>query len=339
MHSISFIVSNFNGAKYLPRLLESLKAQQGVTLEIIIVDRDSKDDSLNILAAHPEVCVVQHPPEHGLVSGYAEGFKHASQDLVFFSNEDMWFAPDCLRLCAEALLSDDRVGAVMPTQLRYDGQSLYCCGIWFAASLWNRALTYPFRKSAYHRIKDTARVSFANAGACLMRRTAYQQAGGWDTTFFLDDEDTDLGLRLWQMDWKCLSVAGAVLGHAVGASNTQTIPNVGTVVGKKRYAHGLSNFLAIGIKSFSPAAVMLPFICFADRLLRNVLRMRLQLALLDVQGLWLTFCRLPQLLESRRSRAGWNARKPGQGFFKEPEFDYSRIAANKHGAGSPDESN
>ena len=36
---ISVIVSNFNGARYLPKLLESFRAQQGVTLEIIIVDR------------------------------------------------------------------------------------------------------------------------------------------------------------------------------------------------------------------------------------------------------------------------------------------------------------
>ncbi len=329
MHEISVIVSNFNGAKYLPRLLESLHAQEGVKLEIIIVDRNSRDESLAILASYADVRVVQHPPETGLVSGYAEGFKHASYDLLFFSNEDMWFAPDCLRLCVEALLSKEQIGAVMPTQLRYDGQSLYCCGIWFTPCFWNRAVPYPFRRALYHRLRTTVRVSEANAGACLIRRQAYEESGGWDTTFFLDAEDTDLCLRLWQMDWQCLSVPDAVLGHAVGASNAQTLPNVGTVVGKKRYVHGLSNFLAIGIKSFSPAAVILPLGCFVDRLLRDVFKLRFYLAWLDLKALMLTMRRLPQLLESRRARSTWNTRKPGEGYFQDPEFDYSRITNNR----------
>jgi GT2 family glycosyltransferase len=302
------------------------------------VDRNSQDDSAAILSAHPDVRVVQHPPETGLVCGYAEGYKHADHDLLFFSNEDMWFAPDCLRLCAEALLSKEQIGAVMPTQLRYDGQSLYCCGIWFKPCFWNRAVAYPFRKAVYHRIQTTTRVSYANAGACLVRHAAYEQAGGWDTTFFLDDEDVDLGLRLWQMDWQCLSVPGALLGHAVGASNTQTIPNVGTVVGKKRYMHGISNFLAIGIKSFSPAAVILPFGCFVDRLLRDLFKLRFYLAWLDLKALMITLRRLPQLLESRRVRSIWNKRKPGEGYFQAPEFDYSKIANNRYeGEKQPDQ--
>ena len=43
--SISVVVSNFNGLNFLPRLLETMRAQRGVTTEIIIVDRESRDGS------------------------------------------------------------------------------------------------------------------------------------------------------------------------------------------------------------------------------------------------------------------------------------------------------
>ena len=88
--TVSVVVSNFNGAKYLPRLLETLRAQRGVAVEIIIVDRNSTDGSAEILAAHPDVKVVQEPPESGLVTGYAVGAAHATSELLFFCNEDMW---------------------------------------------------------------------------------------------------------------------------------------------------------------------------------------------------------------------------------------------------------
>ena len=55
---VSAIVSNFNGAKYLPKLLETLLAQRGVAVEVVVVDRNSTDASASILAEHPDVKVV-----------------------------------------------------------------------------------------------------------------------------------------------------------------------------------------------------------------------------------------------------------------------------------------
>src|SRR5947209_1491217 len=94
--AVSVIVSNFNGARWLPRLLETLKAQEGVTLEIIIVDRNSSDDSEKILAQHPDIRVVKEPPESGLVAGYSAGVPLARYEVFFFCNEDMWFDRYCL---------------------------------------------------------------------------------------------------------------------------------------------------------------------------------------------------------------------------------------------------
>src|SRR4051812_36250416 len=93
----SVIVSNFNGGKYLSRLLETLESQQGVTLEIIVVDRYSTDDSPEILKRYATVKVVKEAPESGLVAGYAVGASYACHEHLFFCNEDMWIGQDCLQ--------------------------------------------------------------------------------------------------------------------------------------------------------------------------------------------------------------------------------------------------
>lgn len=329
MHSISVIISNFNGAKYLPRLLSTLRQQQGVSLEIIVVDRNSTDGSDAILAANPDVKVIKHPPETGLVSGYATGADSASQDLLFFCNEDMWFEPDCLALVAGQINLPGRICAAMPVQWTYDGSDVVNAGIWFVRSLWSRASPYPFRGAGWHLPRCTAIVPAVNAGACMIHRKVYEEIGGWDRTFFLDYEDGDICLRMWQHDWLGVVVPDARVYHAVGASNSQVLAKARTTVSRKRYIEGSSNVSAMAIKSFTGISVLLPLLAIIDRMARNVLKGRFKLAWWDVCVYGALLRRLPWLLEWRHLNKRINRAKPGQGYFCDPRFDYSAIQNNR----------
>ncbi len=327
--AISVIVSNFNGARYLPKLLESLKSQQGVTLEIIIVDRHSTDESAAILAQHPDVRVVKEPPESGLVAGYHAGVPHARYEHLFFCNEDMWFTPDCLRRLEEHLNIGVRVGAVMPMQLTYDGNAVVNTGIWFRKDSWSRANPYPFRGSVWEVPKCPAVVSGINAGACLIHRQAYSEVSGWDTTFFLDYEDMDISIRLWQQGWLCQVDPQAIVYHAVGASNEKVIENGRSTVGRKRYICSFSNQLVIAWKYFSGWLLLLPLLLWVDRVCRDFLKGRFSSIWLDLEVAKLCLKRLPSLVRFRRENRNWNRIRPGQKFFTEPSFDFSALIGDK----------
>jgi GT2 family glycosyltransferase len=321
MHQVSVIVSNFNGAKWLPRLLETLKAQVGVEVEIIIVDRNSTDESDSILAQHPDVKVHKHPPETGLVCGYDEGVPHASHELLFFCNEDMWFEPECLKRVCDAVDLPKRVGAVMPVQWTYDLKDIVNCGAWFKKSWWCPSNPYPFRYSVWQLKEETSPVSGINAGACLVHRRVYEEIGGWDRTFFLDYEDMDLSIRLWQHGWDCLVVPSAKVGHAVGASNNKALNN-GFKVSRKRYIGGTSNVIACAMKCFTGPSMLLPVIALGDRLLRNLVCLRMERAWWDMLSAVDAFKRLPDFLEYRSKNQQWNSQRPGQKFFVDPRFKY-----------------
>ena len=147
--AVSVIVSNFNGAKYLPRLLGTLKTQQNVTMEIIVADRNSTEESETILAQHPDVRVVTEPPESGLVAGYAAGVPHAKSEHLFFCNEDMWFDPDFLRLLESSIDLERRIGAADPWQWSYDGQIWIHGGTRFRPVRLNPGGTFPFCKNEF----------------------------------------------------------------------------------------------------------------------------------------------------------------------------------------------
>jgi GT2 family glycosyltransferase len=330
MHEISVIISNFNGAKYLPLLLATLKRQRGVNLEIIVVDRLSTDASAEILAGHPDVKIVSHPPLSGLVSGYHRGVAEATKDRFFFMNEDMWLAPDALQKCCELMEQRVRCAAVMPVQWTYDGKEVVNTGIWFTRCWWNRACPSLRHRSYWHLLAEPARVSYANAGACLIRRDAYEETGGWDTSFFLDDEDTDLNLRLWQRGWESWVQPSAVIGHAVGASNSKEI-SPGKSVSKRRYVCGLSNYMTLALKSFSLLGVLRPLLSWMDRFARNWIKGRWQLVGFDVEALWLTVGRLPDIIEYRHRNRVFNKVFPGERYFYEPLFQREAIVGNRAG--------
>ena len=65
---------------------------------------------------------------------------------------------------------------------------------------------------------------FPSGSAALYRRAMLDQIGGFDESFFLYCEDTDLGLRARWAGWKCLYVPDAVVEHHYSHSAGRASP-------------------------------------------------------------------------------------------------------------------
>ena len=320
--AVSVIVSNFNGAKYLPRLLETLKAQVDVTLEVIIVDRNSIDDSPKILAQHPDVKVVQEPPESGLVAGYAAGVPYARHEHLFFCNEDMWFDPLCLHRLEEALKSRDQVWAVDPWQWTYDGKEWIHGGTRFVTTHHLRPMVpHPWRGYEFTvPLSAGDFIPFACPGAMMVKKTHYQKIGGWDTSFFLDQEDLDLFIRSWQSGWECVIVPEAKVYHAVGASNSKSIGKGKVKVSRRRSTANAANFLILSIKYFPPGWILFHGFIYSTYALFNLVRLRFDDVVCQVLGIREFIARFPTAWRFRRSNSKMIGSHPGHKFFEQDRF-------------------
>jgi GT2 family glycosyltransferase len=319
--NVSVVVSNFNGAKYLPRLLDTLQSQRGVEADIVVVDRYSTDDSAKILAAYPEVRVVKEKPESGLVAGYSVGAEHASHDLLFFCNEDMWFDPDCLSSLASRIDLANRVAATDPWQWTYDGKTLIHAGTRFQTCRLYLNSPYPFRRYEFICPLATGTVvPFGCAGAILIHRKVYEELGGWDRSFFLDCEDVDFFLRAWQASWKCVTIPEARVYHAVNVSNEKVIAGGRDRVSRRRYISGRSSMMILGVKYFSLRYAVIPSIVWAVSMARHA-------AMLDITKVWWyllaareSIRRLGPALAFRRANRDALHIRPGEAFFRDPNF-------------------
>jgi GT2 family glycosyltransferase len=316
----SVIISNFNGLRFLSKLLESLRNQSNGAPEIIVVDRHSTDGSREFLARQADVKVAEHPAEAGLVSGYAVGYSLATQDHLYFSNEDMWLDKHCLESLELALNPEQRVAVADPWQWTYDGRNWIHGVTRFRSTKWSWNSPYPFRKAEYCSAPSaTLEIPYPCAGAFMIHRTAFEEVGGWDTRFFLDHEDVDLGLRLWKSGWKSVSVPRAKVYHAVGASNAQVLEQGKQRVSEKRYISGRANLMMVQFKHLSAPLIPAIGLWWALELVKNVAKGDAGLVRGALRAGRFTLENLPALVEDRRRLRG---RSPGLApFFTNATFN------------------
>ncbi len=319
------VVSNLNGARYLPRLLDTLLAQNGVDAEIIVVDRHSTDESAEILARYPEVRVVREPPESGLVAGYSVGARGAKHPLLFFCNEDLYLDEHCLGELARRIDLQNRIAACDPWEWSYDGARWIRGGVCYRRSPWHIHSPFPFRMhEPTVTLPDCSPVPFGCAGAVMIHAAVYDEVGGWDTSLFLDYEDIDFFLRAWQRGWACVTVPSARVFHVIGGSNEQIVGARSMRVSRRRYVSNRSGVVIIALKYFSLPLTALGALNWIATMLVNALLFRWRAVWLNLVAAGEVLRRVPAIVTFRRRNRAWNRAKPGERYFLDPQFSLDK---------------
>lgn len=223
MPVVSAVILNYNGAPLLPDCLESLLGQDYPSLEILVVDNASTDDSRAVVGRYPGIRWLALTENRGLGPGYNAGAACSKGEYLFFTNNDTAFNPDCVRQLVEAFCED--VFATDPLQMDWrDEQVLH--GAQRFRFGWRYGLR-PVPGMDPYQILDViipTEIPWAGAGAMLVDRKKFEALGGFDPTFFLDYEDLDICWRAGLRGWKSLFVPSARLRHRVGGSGN--VPGV-----------------------------------------------------------------------------------------------------------------
>jgi glycosyltransferase involved in cell wall biosynthesis len=92
----TIITPNLNYGRYLGDCLASVATQDGVTLEHLVMDGGSTDESAVVAARFAEVTWVQ-APDHGMSDAINRGFDRAQGDWVMWLNADDRLKPGALK--------------------------------------------------------------------------------------------------------------------------------------------------------------------------------------------------------------------------------------------------
>ncbi len=177
MPIISVVIPCYNGGKFLDLPLDSLARQTFRDFEIVIIDDGSTDQATKdkFKTLDPSIRVV-HQVNKGLSAARNAGFREAKADMVLALDSDDQLEPTYLEETVRALqAAPPEVGFVV-ADVRQVGAA----------------------QAIEKRYVNAFDVLFKNVAgySMLMRKAAWQKAGGYDETMRDGYEDWEFNLRL-----------------------------------------------------------------------------------------------------------------------------------------------
>lgn len=214
---VSFVIPLYNCLPLTQAMLASLQATlpPGLEHEILLVDDGSSDGTREWLATLSAPCrILLNDANAGFATTCNRGAAAATGDFLFFLNNDLvllphWFQPML------ALLHEPRTGLVGNIQLNARTGAVDHAGLWF-----NRQ-GQPVHTTAIPLLSRwSSRLPVAAlTGACFaVRRTLWEQQGGFDEGFRNGGEDVDLCLRVRQAGWLNFVVPRSLVRHHISQS-------------------------------------------------------------------------------------------------------------------------
>ncbi|MCB2189074.1 MAG: glycosyltransferase family 2 protein [Deltaproteobacteria bacterium] len=217
---VAVLIVNYNTADELARCLAALAAQTVAPARVIVVDNASQDHTRQVLAAAPL-------PVEAVFAGANLGFAPANNLAAARVDDCAWLAlvnPDAyprptwlaelldaarrrpeFRFFASRLVAADDPQLLDGTGDLYHGSGLAC--------------RRDHRRVGRGRALAEEEVFAPCAAAALYDHAAWQEAGGFDESYFCYFEDVDLAFRLRLLGHRCLYVPRAEALHQGSAAS------------------------------------------------------------------------------------------------------------------------
>lgn len=228
---LAVLILNWNGVDLLKRFMPSVYQYNEPYAEIIVVDNNSNDNSIDFLKKnYPDIHRIELDENYGFADGYNKAIREISHEYVVLLNSDVRVSKSWLNAPYKFLEQNANYAACQPKIIDEKNERKFeYAG---AAGGYIDFLGYPFcrgrmfdfledDKGQYNVTKD---VFWASGAALFIRRQQYIEVGGLDASFFAHQEEIDLCWRLGNYNYKIAYIPNSTVYHLGGASLNEINP-------------------------------------------------------------------------------------------------------------------
>jgi N-acetylglucosaminyl-diphospho-decaprenol L-rhamnosyltransferase len=214
---VCVVILNWNQPELTSRCLDHVLAQEGVSLEPLVIDNGSTKENVHrleqLVAGRCRILAL--PTNHGFAGGMNAGIRYASREgheYVWLLNSDAFPEPDCLARLIEPFEDSPRLALVTPRLHDVDGKEQHAGAVLEWEWMVNRYL------SAVEMSDPGGSDTWLTGTALLGRVNVLEAVGEFDESLFAYWEDVDLGLRLAAAGYEFRAAPAARCLHLGGAS-------------------------------------------------------------------------------------------------------------------------
>ncbi|RLA95352.1 MAG: hypothetical protein DRG25_00445 [Deltaproteobacteria bacterium] len=222
---VSIVIVTWNSLKHILRCLDCLSKQTYKLYEVIVVDNDSRDGTVEYVKRnYPQIKVVQNEENVGFAKANNQGIRLAQGEFILLLNPDVFPEPSFIEELMRVLSQRGSYGSAGGKLLLYENgkesSTIDSTGLFLKKN---------FRSSDRGNLKeDQGQYNqeedvFAICGAAvLFRREALEKVSiseeYLDEDFFAYYEDLDIGWRMQLIGYKCVYTPKAKAYHVRGGS-------------------------------------------------------------------------------------------------------------------------
>jgi len=208
----SVILVNYNGMSHLDACISSVLKQSYTNFEVIFVDNNSSDGSLEYARTKfPNLTFVVNDKNLGYAGGINSGLPYATGDYIGPLNIDTEVVPNWLGAMVAFLDENPQVGAVTPKVLFFDdrtkinavGLNIHITGLGFCRGL---------NKKDDNSITPI-RVPGVSGCSYLISRQLLEQMGGAPAWCFMGNDDVIVSWLLRLMDYEVYCLPESIVFH------------------------------------------------------------------------------------------------------------------------------
>lgn len=212
--NVYIIILNWNGLKDTLECLESVNKINYSNFNVVVVDNGSTDSSVEVIKQRfPEITLIENKENLGFAEGSNIGIRYAlsqKADYFWLLNNDTVVEKNCLLELVNKLESESNAALASPIIKYYSNpERIQFCGSYF-----------DFKKFSIKEFKNIEDILLnINKPLCLwgtallIKKSAFDQIGFLNTSYFAYAEDSEYSLRSLKMSFCNIVVSDAVIYH------------------------------------------------------------------------------------------------------------------------------
>src|ERR1700756_917891 len=120
---VSILINNYNYARFLPDAIESALGQSYPSVEVIVVDDGSTDNSRDVMANFGKRIKSIFQPNGGQASSFNTGFAACRGEFICFLDADDLFKPEKAQSLVDTFASDPTLGWYFDRVFEFDHET------------------------------------------------------------------------------------------------------------------------------------------------------------------------------------------------------------------------